>query len=65
MKNGLAKISKNQIGISDSRIKIEHGASYLNSFLIASFGTGRIYSKLLRRIKVNYKYFIQYNDNNK
>jgi hypothetical protein len=57
MKDGKAILNEDRIGILDSRIKVEHGLSFLQGFLIASFGS-QILTRKLDSKKLNYKFFI-------
>jgi len=57
IKDGKAILNEARIGILDSRIKVEHGLSFLQGFLIASFGS-RILTTRILNSKVDYKFFI-------
>lgn len=58
LKNGEARISENRVGTLDPRIEVEHGLSFLQGFLIASFGSQRILVRKLNPKRINYKFFI-------
>ena len=57
MKDGKALLDEDRIGILDPRIKVEHGLSFLQGFLIASFGS-QILTRKINPKKLNYRLFI-------
>jgi len=58
LKNGGARKKENLPGIFDNRIQLEHGISFLQGFLIVSFGSQRVLLRKLNHKKVNYRFFI-------
>lgn len=55
---GKAKIDKKKIGIYDESINIYEGKSYSIGYLLASFGSKRIYTEKTKIKKLDYCFFI-------
>jgi hypothetical protein len=59
IKKGRAQTERKKVGICESSINVYEGISYSRGYLLASFGSQRIYIVNTHLKKLDYKFFIK------